>query len=74
MKTGIYRHYKGGYYQILGIGQHTETSEIVVIYVSLSYRAGPRLRVRPLWGPEGFLTPVSESPNTKTERFIWVRD
>lgn len=29
---GIYRHYKGGYYFIEGVGKHTETEEYLVFY------------------------------------------
>lgn len=49
MKTGIYRHYKGGLYLVLGVGQHTETREIVVVYVALTgiHYPGPHIRVRP---------------------------
>ena len=48
--AGIYRHYKGGYYQVLGIAAHSETDEQMVVYVSLNgiELPGPRLRVRPL--------------------------
>jgi hypothetical protein len=71
MKSGVYQHYKGGFYQVLGIGQHTETDEVVVVYVSLdAYQSGPRMRVRPLSGPNGFMTPVT----LDEERFKWVRD
>ncbi|MEC7119819.1 MAG: DUF1653 domain-containing protein [Pseudomonadota bacterium] len=30
--TGYYRHYKGQYYQVLQIAQHSETNEYLVIY------------------------------------------
>ena len=57
--AGVYRHYKGGYYQVLGVGEHTETHERVVVYVALdAAMPGPRIRVRPLDGPEGFTTPA----------------
>lgn len=60
MKSGIYRHYKGDYYQVLGVGVHTESGERVVVYVSLdAARSGSRLRIRPLTGPEGWETPVT---------------
>jgi hypothetical protein len=50
MQAGVYRHYKGGYYQVLGVGQHTETNELMVVYVSLTgaHMPGPRIRIRPL--------------------------
>lgn len=48
--AGVYRHYKGGYYQVLGIAAHTETDELMVVYVSLTgaHLPGPRMRIRPL--------------------------
>jgi hypothetical protein len=49
MNTGLYSHYKGGTYQVLGVGQHSESGEQLVIYVSLDpTKHGPRLRARPL--------------------------
>lgn len=29
---GIYRHYKGGIYEVIGEGMHTETEDILVFY------------------------------------------
>jgi hypothetical protein len=59
MQAGIYKHYKGGYYQVLGIAQHTETKVNMVVYISLgATQPGPRMRVRPLTGDEGFNTAV----------------
>jgi len=55
MMTGIYKHYKGGYYQILGVAAHSETGEEMVVYVSLdATQPGPRMRVRPRYGVNGF--------------------
>lgn len=56
--AGIYRHYKGGHYQVLGVAQHTENNDLLVIYISLEgiYMAGPRMRARPLTGTDGFTT------------------
>lgn len=31
---GVYRHYKGGEYRVIGVGLHSETMEEVVIYQS----------------------------------------
>ena len=50
VQCGIWRHYKGGHYQVLGIAAHSETDELMVVYVSLDgiNLPGPRIRVRPL--------------------------
>ncbi|MAY34751.1 MAG: hypothetical protein CMN84_01490 [Spongiibacteraceae bacterium] len=46
MKTGRYRHYKGGEYQVLGVARHSETEEQLVVYRPLYGERG--LWVRPL--------------------------
>jgi hypothetical protein len=53
---GVYRHYKNKLYLVLGVGEHTETGEVVVVYVPLYEQPSGSLplRVRPLGGPEGF--------------------
>jgi hypothetical protein len=32
----LYEHYKGGRYRLIGVATHTETSEALVVYESLS--------------------------------------
>ncbi len=46
LKTGRYRHYKGGEYQVLGVARHSETEEQLVVYRPLYGEQG--LWVRPL--------------------------
>ncbi len=54
--VGIYEHYKSTpearrYYQVLGFAQHTETDEVLAVYIPLYVTpedSGLRLRVRPL--------------------------
>ena len=29
---GVYRHYKGGQYRVMGLATHTETKEVMVVY------------------------------------------
>ncbi|MBS3670403.1 DUF1653 domain-containing protein [Vreelandella boliviensis] len=43
---GIYRHYKGSLYEVLGIAQHSESEEPLVVYRALYGEYG--LWVRPL--------------------------
>lgn len=43
---GIYRHYKGASYEVLGTAQHSETEEHLVVYRALYGEYG--LWVRPL--------------------------
>jgi len=40
-----YKHYKGGTYEIISLGTHTETGEVDVIYRSLNFGS---VYVRPL--------------------------
>jgi len=35
LETGVYQHYKGQYYEVIGIAMHTETEENLVVYRSL---------------------------------------
>ena len=46
--SGVYRHYKGEYYLVLGLARHSETDEKFVVYVPLYTREGPRMSVRPV--------------------------
>lgn len=43
---GLYRHYKGQHYRVLGIAHHSETEEPLVVYRALYGEHG--LWVRPL--------------------------
>ncbi len=44
--TGIYQHYKGPLYQVLGVAKHSETEEEHVVYRALYGEEG--LWIRPL--------------------------
>ncbi|MCM1513768.1 MAG: DUF1653 domain-containing protein [Anaeroplasma bactoclasticum] len=45
MQLGLYRHFKGGLYEVIGIARHSETLEELVIYRSLQDQS---FWVRPL--------------------------
>lgn len=32
LPTGLYRHYKGGRYEVIGVARHSETHEPLVVY------------------------------------------
>lgn len=40
LEKGLYRHYKGKYYEVIGVAKHSETGESLVVY-------------RPLYGEQG---------------------
>lgn len=44
--SGVYRHFKGGLYEVLGVARHSETEEEMVVYRPLKEGAG--WWVRPL--------------------------
>lgn len=46
IKSGRYRHFKGGMYEVIGIAKHSETMESMVVYRALYGEKG--LWVRPL--------------------------
>lgn len=35
LQSGIYKHYKGNLYRVLGVARHSETEESVVVYKTL---------------------------------------
>lgn len=46
LKPGLYRHYKGKHYEVIGVAKHSETAESLVVYRPLYGERG--LWVRPL--------------------------
>jgi predicted house-cleaning noncanonical NTP pyrophosphatase (MazG superfamily) len=48
LATGIYQHYKGNYYEVLGVGCHTENHEYFVVYKALYKKElNPEIWIRP---------------------------
>ena len=68
LPLGRYRHYKGGEYQVMGIAQHSETNELLVVYRPL-YGEGA-LWVRPL---SMFIESVNHD-GSQLPRFQYVDD
>ncbi len=66
LQPGKYRHYKGKEYEVLGVAQHSETLEELVVYRALY---GERdLWVRPL----GMSLEAVEVEGEKTPRFTFL--
>lgn len=68
VKAGVYQHYKGKFYLVLGLARHTETEELLVVYVPLYVREGARISVRPF---DMFFEDV-EHNGTKQPRFTYI--
>ena len=46
---GIYRHFKGNYYEVLSIARHSETTEPMVVYRALYGDGGVWVRPAAMW-------------------------
>ncbi|ASJ52733.1 hypothetical protein BP422_03685 [Brevibacillus formosus] len=57
----LYRHYKGKLYYVMGLAEHSETNELMVVYHALY--GDNEMWVRPL---EMFLSEVEESKENPT--------
>ena len=64
--NGIYRHYKGGKYQVITLATHTETSEPMVVYKSLLFG---NVDCMPL---SIFIDTVQVAKNNKRSRFTLI--
>ena len=49
IKPGIYRHYKGNQYEVIGFAKHSETVEDMVIYKALYGEGGTWVRPLSMW-------------------------
>lgn len=67
IRKGIYKHFKGKLYRVLGEGLNTETMEMFVVYEPL-YENEYKLFVRP---KSMFIETL---PNTNISRFEFIRE
>lgn len=52
LKKGKYRHFKGNYYELIGIARHSETMEEMVVYRALYGECGLWVRPASMWTEE----------------------
>ena len=52
MKKGIYRHFKGNYYELIDIAKNSETLEDMVVYRALYGERGLWVRPLAMWNEE----------------------
>lgn len=52
IKLGIYKHYKGNIYEVIGIGKHSENLEELVVYRSIKNENEIWLRPISMWNEE----------------------
>lgn len=69
VKKGWYRHFKGGVYEVLGSGMHTETEEQVVVYIHKTDENIDGYWARPI---EMFFDEKELEDGTKVKRFEYV--
>ena len=65
---GKYRHYKGGLYEVIGIGKHSETLEDMVVYRALYGDGGIWVRPARMWNEAVTL------PDKTVKRFEYVEE
>ena len=49
LKPGIYRHFKGNLYRLIGTAKHSETLEPMVVYEALYGEGGLWVRPAAMW-------------------------
>ncbi|MBE5768149.1 MAG: DUF1653 domain-containing protein [Clostridiales bacterium] len=49
IKPGIYRHFKGNRYEVVGLARHSETLEWMVVYKALYGEGGLWVRPASMW-------------------------
>ena len=52
VELGIYRHFKGGRYEVIAIARHSETGENMVVYKALYGDGGIWVRPEKMWNEE----------------------
>lgn len=73
LKLGVYKHFKGGFYKMIGIARHEETDEELVVYREIS--RGLETGEGPLWvQPRARFTEEVEYRGKQGPRFQYVSE
>ena len=67
-RPGLYRHFKGGEYELLSVARHSETEELLAVYRSVEDR--DTIWVRPL----EMFTGMVDHADAQVQRFALVSD
>ena len=67
-RPGLYRHYKGNAYRVLGLARHSETLEPVVVYQALYGEHGLWVR------PAGMFAETVATASGRQLRFVRIGD
>jgi hypothetical protein len=72
LKSGKYQHFKGNFYQVLHTARHSETEEIMVVYLPLykDSQGNTELWVRPL----NMFDETIERNGKKMKRFAYISE
>jgi hypothetical protein len=65
IKLGIYRHFKGNQYEVLGTAAHSETLEEMVVYRALDGDDALWVRPRSMWDE------LVTHEGKEVRRFVW---
>lgn len=68
IKLGIYKHYKGKQYRVLGVAKHSETLEDLVVYEALYDNLKSKLWAR----PKSMFVEEVEIDGRKVPRFTFL--
>ena len=63
---GLYRHYKGGRYEVLGLVRHSETLAVHVLYRALHGARGLWVR------PRAMFDEMVDVDGRQVPRFVWL--
>ena len=64
IQPGIYRHFKGNRYEVIGMAKHSETMEPMVVYRALYGEGGLWVRPASMWKE------IVDKPNYHGPRFF----